>query len=49
MPVQLRPDKKLAKMLYKIMGTPKTLQQKEDKNPTEKQLIAWRASSSTAR
>ncbi len=49
MPVQLRPDAKLAKLAYKLLGTPKDLQQKKDYQPTEKQKIEWRASSSTAR
>lgn len=49
MPVQLRPSKKLAKTLYKILETPKVLQQKPDYQPTDKQKIEWRSSSSTAR
>lgn len=49
MPVQLRPDMKLAKLAYKILDTPKDLQQKNQKTPTAKQAAAWRASTSTAR
>jgi len=49
MPVQLRPDKKLAKLVYTILAVPKALQQKNEKQPTERQAIAWRASTSTSR
>ena len=49
MPAQLRPSMKLAKVAYKILGTPKDLQQKNQSQPTERQAEQWRSSTSTAR
>lgn len=40
---QLRPDPKLAKLLYKIMNTPKDLQQKNTTEPTERQIKEWKS------
>lgn len=36
----VRPDKTLAKMLYKVLKTPKTLQM-NDKNFSERSVMAW--------
>ncbi len=49
MPVQLRPNLKLAKVVWKVLGTPKDLQQKNQAEPTQRQAQSWRASSSTSR
>lgn len=49
MPVQLRPDVKLAKVAFKILGTPKDLQQRNQSKPTQRQERSWRSTSSTSR
>ncbi len=49
MPVQLRPDVKLSKLAFKILGTPKDLQQKNQVKPTQRQEQSWRSTSSTSR
>lgn len=49
MPVQLRPNLKLAKVVWKVLNTPKDLQQKNQTKPTERQEQTWRATSSTSR
>jgi len=36
----IRPDARLTKMLYKVMKTPKSLQQ-DDKNFSERSVKAW--------
>lgn len=46
MPGQIRPEKKLMKVVYQILKTPKHLQQKLDKEPDAKRLNAWRVDSS---
>lgn len=46
MPGQIRPEKKLMKVVYEILKTPKPLQQKLDKEPDQKRLNAWRVDSS---
>lgn len=40
MPAGVRPNKKLSKLLYKIMKTPKTLQQ-TDKDIPKESIVAW--------
>ncbi len=37
----IRPDMKLAKIVYKILQTDKTLQQKNTYHPTERQIKQW--------
>jgi hypothetical protein len=41
MPAQLRPDKKLAKIVYKLLNTQTDLQQRNTPLPTEKQREEW--------
>lgn len=48
MPGQIRPDKALMKVAYKILKTPKKLQQGNDKEPSEKRIQAWKIDSSIA-
>lgn len=51
MPAQIRPIAKLSKLVYRLLKTPKELQQKNTPNPTEKQRSEWAStySKSTAR
>jgi hypothetical protein len=42
----LRPYKKLAKINYQLLNTPKDLRQKNDKVPDEKRLASWKIGSS---
>lgn len=44
---QLRPDKKLMKLAYKLLKTPKDRQQ-ENKKPTERQMREWSVNNSTS-
>lgn len=37
----VRPDKQLSKIVYKLLQTEKTLQQKQDYKPTERQMKEW--------
>lgn len=46
MPGQIRPDKKIMKAAYKILKTPKDLQQSDNKEPNPRRLKAWRVDSS---
>ena len=46
MPGQIRPDKKLLKLAYKILQTDKSLQQKDNKAPSDKRIEAWKINSS---
>lgn len=46
MPGQIRPDEKMMRVAYKILKTPKKLQQSNDKEPDKKRLNAWRVDSS---
>ena len=48
MPGQIRPDKKSMKIAYKILKTPKDLQQKDDRRPSDRRLREWFRDSSTA-
>lgn len=48
MPNAPRPDKKMAKLAYKILHTPKDLQQFGRDKPTEKQKEAWYIDSVTS-
>jgi hypothetical protein len=48
MPGQIRPDAKLKKLAYKILQTPKELQQKNTPKPSEKRYNAWHINSSWA-
>lgn len=41
MPGQIRPDKKMIKVLNQILEKPKDLQQKNEKVPSEKRRQAW--------
>jgi len=41
MPAQIRPNLKLAKIAYKILQTPKELQQKDIKRPTKREVREW--------
>lgn len=38
---QIRPDEKLAKLAYKLLGTPKDQQQKDTPKPTDDQKKRW--------
>jgi len=44
---QIRPDKKLMKLAYKILKTPKDRQQ-DNKKPTERQMREWSVNNSTS-
>ena len=46
MPGQIRPDKKTMKAAYKILKTPKPLQQSDDREPNRRRLHAWNVDSS---
>lgn len=46
MPGQIRPDKALRKVAYKILKTPKDLQQKDDRRPAAERVEAWKINSS---
>lgn len=46
MPGQIRPEKKVMKVAYQILKTPKPLRQSEQKEPDPKRLFAWRVDSS---
>lgn len=46
MPGQIRPDKALRKAAYKILKTPKDLQQKDDRRPSAERVEAWKINSS---
>lgn len=41
MPGQVRPNKEAMKIAYKILKTPKDLQQVNDKKPSDKRLREW--------
>lgn len=41
MPGQIRPSRKAAKALYKIMQTPKEMQQKNEQVPNERRRKEW--------
>jgi hypothetical protein len=43
----LRPSEKLAKVAYKILKTPKELRQRNDKEPSDKRIEAWKINTST--
>lgn len=45
MAIQIRPSKKLAKIAYDILKTPKELQQKNKERPSEKERQAWKVDS----
>lgn len=42
----LRPNQKLAKVVYRLLQTPKQLQQKNDPQPSEKRLASWKIDTS---
>ncbi len=48
MPGQIRPDEKLAKIVYKVLKTPKDLQQKNTVKPTERQMREWYSTTATS-
>lgn len=48
MPGMIRPNKKAMQIAYKILKTPKSRQQKVDKNPKQKKKEEWFRDSSTA-
>jgi membrane-bound lytic murein transglycosylase len=48
MPGQVRPNLKAAKIAYKILKTPKELQQNNQRYPTRKQIREWFRDSSAA-
>ena len=48
MPGQPRPNAKAAKIVYKILGTPKDLQQFTDKKPSERRVEEWFIDSSAS-
>lgn len=48
MPGMIRPNKKMAKIAYKILKTPKDLRQNAQKRPSDKMVRAWFRDSSTA-
>jgi hypothetical protein len=48
MPGQIRPDTKVMKVAYKILKTPKKLQQGNEKEANKKRLEAWRVDSSVS-
>lgn len=43
----LRPNQKLAKVVYALLQTPKQLQQKNDPQPSAKRLSSWKIDTST--
>lgn len=45
MPGQIRPIVKIKKVAYKILKTPKDLQQKDNPEPDKKRYEAWRVDS----
>lgn len=40
---QIRPNKKMAKIVYSLLKTPKELQQQDTKKPTERQIREWQS------
>ena len=48
MPQAIRPNKDAMKIAYKILKTPKELQQKDDKYPSDRRIREWFRDSSTA-
>lgn len=48
MPGMIRPDKQLAKIVYRELKTPKDLQQKDTPIASKKQKYEWFRDSSTA-
>ena len=48
MAAQIRPNAKLMKAAFKILKTPKTLQQKWDKHPTAKRRYEWNVDQNTS-
>lgn len=46
MAVQIRPDKKLMKIAYKILQTPESLRQNNTKKPSDKRFESWKIDSS---
>ena len=48
MPGMIRPDKKMMKLAYQILKTPKDQQQKDQPIATKKQKYEWFRDSSTA-
>lgn len=45
MPGQIRPDAKVRKIAYKILKTPKDLQQKDNPEPSKKRYESWKVDS----
>lgn len=45
MPGQIRPIQKLVKVVNKILQKPKDKQQRDDKEPSDKRIEAWRIDS----
>ena len=48
MPGQIRPDEKMMKVVYKILKTPKKLQQRNEREPSDRRLQSWKIDSSIA-
>lgn len=48
MPGAIRPNEKLAKIVYKLLKTPKEMQQHNTRKPTEEQKQRWFKDSSSA-
>lgn len=46
MPGQIRPVQKTMKVVYKILKTPKKLQQRDEKEPNDRRLQSWKIDSS---
>jgi len=44
----LRPNKKMAKIAYTILSTPKDLRQKNDPRPSDKRTESWKINSGFA-
>lgn len=45
MPGQIRPSRKLAKVVYKILQIPKEMQQRDQQIPSERRRKAWQVDS----
>lgn len=48
MPGMIRPNKKMAKLAYKILKTPKDQRQENQPRPSERHVFSWWVDSSVA-
>ena len=48
MPGTVRPNKKISKIAYALLNTPKDLRQKDEKNPGDKRVKQWFRDCTTA-